>query len=135
MCKKRNELLYVIIILLVFISGMFFEDFKVDSGFVYAATETTNSYMSSVNPVVTDTNACTTEMLGTHKSMGQGQLTTRCTYQRRNSKLSRDYLLLIIIFLYEGKSYANCEEIQFVSKITDNLVVNYIHKSDGKKRI
>lgn len=135
MRKKRNELFCVLITLFVFISGMYFEDFKVDSVFVCAATQTSNSYMSSVDPVVTDTKACTTEMLGTHENMGLGKVTTRFTYQKRNSKLSRDYLYGTIFFLNVGKSYANCDKVQFVSKNQDDLVVNYIHKSDGKKRI
>lgn len=135
MRKKRNELLCVLITLFVFISGMYFEDLKVDSIFVCAATEASNSYMLSVDPVVTDTKACTTEMLGIRESTGLGQLTTRFSYQRGHTKLSLDYLCRTIFFLKEGKSYANCEKVQFVLKNQDDLVVNYIHKSDGKKRI
>ena len=135
MYNKRNKLIYVLIILSVVISGMYFENFKADSAFVCSPAEKTNSYISSVNAAITKVHACTTEMLGIHGSMELEQLTIRFANQRRDIKMSLDFLCQIIFCINERKSYAVFEEIQFVSGNQDELIINYIHKSDGKKRI
>lgn len=120
MRAKRNNLLCMLIILLVSISGMYFEDIKVDSVFACTPAETSNTYISEMDSVITDAQACTTEMLGICKNVVTGQFT----------------ILFINIFsLNEENSYSSLEEVQLFFGSRDKLVANYIHKSDGKKRI
>jgi len=125
----------VLIVLFTFISGMHFEDINASSVFVCTAAEPSNSYMSSLDSDVEDIQVCTKEMLGAHEYIEVGQLITQFTHLRVNSKQSRNNLIFVLFFLNEGKSYANCERVQFVSKKKEDLVVNHIHKSDGKKKI
>lgn len=134
MRAKRNKIFYILITLLVFISGMYFEDIKIDSVFASTPTEMTNSYISDIGSVITDTQVCTTEMLGVRGNMMIGQFTIRFN-QRRDTRVSPDFLCQNIFSLNEGKSYASIEEVQLISKSQDELIANYIHKSDGKKRI
>ena len=133
--KKGIKLICVLIILSIFISGLHFGKFKVDSIFVCAPAETANSYISSVDAIITEGQACTAEMLGIYGSTELGHLTIRFVNQRRDTKMSLNCLYQNIFFLNEGKYYACFEKIQFVSGNQDELVTNYIHKSDGKKRI
>lgn len=134
MRAKRNNIFCMLIILLVSILGMYFEDIKADSVFACTSTETTNLYFSDRNSV-TDAQACTTEMLGIRKNVVTGQFAIRFMNQRRDTKLSQNYLCQNIFSVKEGESYASLEEVPLVSGSGDELVANYIHKSDGKKRI
>lgn len=135
MRAKRKNIFCILITLLVFISGMYFEDIKANSVFACTSTETTNSYILDMNSVIKDTQMCTTEMLGIRGNMVIEQFTIRFVNQRRATKLSLDFLCQNIFSLNEGKSYANFEEVSFISGSQDELVTKYIHKSDGKKRI
>lgn len=135
MRAKRNKIFCILITLLVFISGMYFEDIKADSVFASTPGETTNSYTSDIGSVTIDTQVCTTEMLAVCGNMVTGQFTIRFVNQRRDTRVSPDFLCQNIFFLNEGKSYASIEEVQLISKSQDELIANYIHKSDGKKRI
>ena len=135
MRAKRNKIFCILITLLVFISGMYFEDIKVDSVFASTSAETTNSYISAIGSVITDTQVCTTEILGVCGNMVTGQFTNRFVNQRRDTRVSPDFLCQNNFPLNEGKSYASIEVVQLISKNQDELIANYIHKSDGKKRI
>ena len=135
MRAKRNKIFCILITLLVFISGMYFEDIKTDSVFASTLGETTNSYTSDIGSVTIDTQVCTTEMLAVCGNMVTGQFTIRFVNQRRDTGVSPDFLCQNIFSLNEGKSYASIEEVQLISKSQDELIANYIHKSDGKKRI
>lgn len=132
---KRNKIFCILITLLVFISGMYFEDIKADSVFASTPGETTNSYIPDIGSVTIDTQVCTTEMLAVCGNMVTGQFTIRFVNQRRDTRVSPDFLCQNIFSLNEGKSYASIEEVQLISKSQDELIANYVHKSDGKKRI
>lgn len=135
MHNKKNKLICVLITLFVFISGMYFEDSKVDSVFGCTPTETTNYFISSVNTVISYAQACTTEMLGVRGNRELEQLTIRFANQRRDTKIFPDFLCQNNFSLNEGISYTSLEGMQLILKFQDELVKNFIHKSDGKKRI
>lgn len=125
----------IIIAFVLLISGMYFEDFKIDSVFVCTPFETPVSQMLSVDTIMTDTPACTTEMLGVRENTNLGQMTLRFSNQRRDSKTLLDVLCPNIFFQNKGKFYPGFEKIALVSKNQEKLITNYIHNSDGKKRI
>ena len=135
MRAKRNNIFCILITLLVFISGMYFEDIKVDSIFASTPTETTNIYVSDISPVITDTLVCTAEMLGIRGNMVTGQYTIRFANQKRDTRVSLEFLCQNIFSLNQGESYGSFEEVQSISRSQDEFVVKYIHKFDGKKRI
>ena len=135
MRAKRNKIFCILITLLVFISGMYFEDIKVDSVFASTPTETTNIYISDISHVITDTLVCTAEMLGVRGNMVTGQYTIRFANQKRDTRVSLEFLCRNIFSINQGESYGSFEEVQSISRSQDELVLKYIHKSDGKKRI
>ena len=135
MRAKRNNIFCILITLLVFISGMYFEDIKVDSIFASTPTETTNIYVSDISPVITDTLVCTAEMLGVRGNMVTGQYTIRFANQKRDTRVSLEFLCQNIFSLNQGESYGSFEEVQSIFRSQDEFVVKYIHKFDGKKRI
>lgn len=133
--NKRNKLICVLMTVFVLVSGMYIEDFKTDSTFMRAPTETTNSCISSVDDFITDAHACTTEMLGIRGNAKAGQSTIRFASQKGDTEISLHFLCQNIFSLTGGKSYACLSQMQFISENQGGLATNYIHKSDGKKRI
>jgi len=129
----RNKLLYILITIFVFVSGMYLDDIKENSVPPYEHTELTNFYISAEDSVINDSQACTTDMLGIRGNTGTGNL-VRLANQKRDNKISLDFLLENIFSLNEGKSYASFEEDQLIVDNREELVTNYIHNSDGKKR-
>ncbi|MGN0480906.1 MAG: hypothetical protein ACI4EV_04985 [Lachnospiraceae bacterium] len=135
MHKRTNKLICVLITLLVFISGMCFENIKVDSVLERATVRTADAYILPVDAVMTDTTACTTEMLGIGSHTALTQLSVGFATTRVGARLIQYLLGQNIFSLCEGKSYTSFEAIRVISENQHKLVVNYIHKSDGKKRI
>ena len=128
MHNKKQKLIWVLVMLVVLVSGMCFDEFKADSVFVREATQTANA-------VVTDAQDCATELPGICQNIGFGRTTVRFVNQRRDTKIFRDLLCQNIYSSNEENSYTSSDAIMRISKSPDELVTNYIHESYGKKRI
>ena len=135
MRKKRNKQLSIFIILFIFILGMYFDNFKVDSCFAYVHGDAVGSGITTVAPGFTGTHACTAEMLRVRGDRGSEQFTFRLSNLRRDTGKNPGFLCQNFVFLYEGRFCSGFGEIQFLSENQNELVTNFIHKSDGKKRI
>lgn len=133
MQNRKSKVLYMLISLFVFILGMYCVELNGNSNSC-VPTKPTTSYVSIGTGVITDTQACTTEMLGICRSMEFKESTIRSFSQKRDTKISLDFLCQNIFSLNKGKSYINFEKVQFISNNQDKLVAIYLHKSDGKKR-
>ncbi len=133
MRNKRNKFVCVLIALVVFISGIYFEYFKIDSTFACEPIAMNHSNIAFEDPILADVPVCTSEMLGFHKSTGQGQLTIQCANQRRDAKTSHYSLCPDIFSINECKSYTSFKTKKVVYGNQDELITKYIHKSDGKK--
>lgn len=135
MRKKQSRLISVMFMLFILVSGMYFDSFRVDSGFACAPEQASASSMVPVDSVIADAKSCTVETIGSRGNLGQGQFMGRLAQQRRDTKVALSLLCLNIVSLNEGKFYTHFETIQSVSENQQELVINYIHKSDGKKHI
>ena len=135
MRTKQSRLISVMLMLFILVSGMYFDCFRVDSGFVCAPEQASVSSMVPVDSVIADAKSCTVETIGSRGNLGQGQFISRLAQQRRDTKVALSLLALNIFSLNEGKFYTHFETIQSVSENQQELVINYIHKSDGKKHI
>ena len=100
-----------------------------------APVQTTNSYRSSIDAVITNMEMGTIEMIGICDNTNQEQLAIRSQNQNRDTKIFLDFLYQVITSQKEEQSYASVKKIQIVSKIQDTLVINYIHEIDGKKNL
>lgn len=116
---------------------MCIENVKVDSLFLYASIEETNSYIMADDATISQARPCTTEMLGVRNNAGIQRLASRFINSKRESKVSHNFLYSNIFSLHEKerKFFISSEAIQFCIQCQNELVINYIHKSDGKKRI
>lgn len=135
MRKKRNEWIGMLMIVLVLIAGVYGSNAKVASLSMCAPVQTTNSYRSSIDAVITNMEMGTIEMIGICDNTNQEQLAIRFQNQNRDTKIFLDFLYQVITSPKEEQSYASVKKIQIVSKIQDTLVINYIHEIDGKKNL
>ena len=83
--------------------------------------------------MIVTTEQCTTEMMGIRNHTGIQQLASRYIGHKRDGRLSLEFLCSNIFCLSEGRSFARFEKIYFFKQYQKELVLNYIHKSDGKK--
>ena len=132
--RKIKKLICAFITLFMFVSGMCFDEIRTDSLFASASSER-DTFLSSGCSAFTDEQACTVDMLGIRGTAELGRITVRAAVQKRDEKASSDFLCQKISVPTEGKSYISSDGIQFISEFSDEHIVNYLHRSDGKKRI
>ena len=131
---KRKKLWCILAIMMIFLSGMYFEESKVDSYFPRTAAETT-SHIFPVKLVITDEQMCTNQMLGIRSNIVASQLVIRLMNQKGDAKISFDYLCESSFSKKEGTYYASLEGRNLFQEAESNLIIKYIQNSDGKKRI
>lgn len=134
MRRNRNKTVYILAAWILLISGMYFEPFKADPVFTCAPARAEASHISSADSGMAEEYACTAEMLGIR---GNTEVlhTGRPAGPKRDIRISPDFLCQNVYFPYEGKSCTYFEEICTASGNQRELVTDYIHRSDGKKRI
>lgn len=134
MRDKSHKILCVLVALCVLVSGMYFDKFEIDSIFACPPIEKSDSKILSFDTVIAGEQSCNTEMLNVNRIGEREWLTLRGTYQRRDTKISNDFLLINFLSLNGRDFYVSLEEIQLVSFNQKELVISYIHRTDGKKR-
>lgn len=134
MRNKRQKWICVLITLFVFLAGMCFEDIQAGSEFICAPALAEASFISAADTFITDAQACTAEMLGIRGNTRLEQSTIRFANRGRDTKISLDFLWQTLFSINEEQSDTGFEGIQFACRFRNELVINYIHKSDGKKR-
>ena len=111
----HRRIIGFILTLFICVTGMYFGDVKVDS-------------------VADNSKACTSEMLGIRRNV-----TLRDNYVRTSGR--REYRITVDFYQDNGNGYNICPFYAGISDGRDynvrqeELVTNYIHKSDGKKRV
>ncbi|MBQ4531442.1 MAG: hypothetical protein IJA36_12675 [Lachnospiraceae bacterium] len=132
---RKKKLVCFMLMIFVFLSGMYFENVKTDFSVVCASNETTNSYIMSYDAVIMEAEHCTTEMMGIRNSIGIKQFVSRYITHKRDSRNPLDFLCSNSFCLSEGRSFTRFETTCFLNQYQEEFVLNYIHKSDGKKRV
>lgn len=135
MQKKRQKFISFVLIIFVFLSGVCFESIKTDSFYLYVFTEKADSCIMSCEEGILNTEYCQAEMLGSCDSARLQKINNQCVNQKREIRVSLDFLYSNIAPLFQGKSVSDSEKIYFWNQYPKEFVLNYIHKSDGNKRI
>ena len=131
---KKKQILCLILTLFVFFSGMCFENIKADSLFLFTSEEEPLSYVGTCDVAISDTNLCTTEMLGLNHLSYVGQFANKTAYSKKNIQVSLE------IFLTDAGSGSLSNFFETVHAVELHklchrfVVLNYIHNADGKKR-
>ena len=141
--KKRKQLICKFIVLFLFITGMCFEDVKADSVFAYtkiaecaknaANTEATENGKNV--SVYMEKELEVTETIVARSTTNTQQMIASFSTGRKVLKLSIAIIYVTALNLLLSNSYAMAYTTQLPEPACKTIVVNYIHNTDGKKRV
>lgn len=107
-----------------------------DSVFVRASAQTEHTSILYENDGNTVTvTGCTSEMLGIDQDIGRKPCVLKYSDQKRDVKLLLSFLCPALFSLNGGKPYGKSEEILLIYDSQEELLADYIHRSDGKKKV
>lgn len=135
MSRGKCRLASFLFACIVALTGMCFGNAQADSLDFCAPAETADTFLSSGEPVMEEVAACTTEMLGVHNDAAIQKLSNEPITLKRELKAFTDFLFISTFSLQEREINTSLEGIQFGDSYPEEPVVEYIHKSDGKKQI
>ena len=138
MRSRYKKFICFFLMMITFVSGIYFENAKADVIFVYAQDTSlaeSGAYLASESLLAPDAQMCTSEMLEGNSALGFIQAEGRIFKEKQDMRLTYSFLCQNQCLpgnsnLFRGKSGIF---ISFVSQMT--LVASYIHESDGKKRL
>ena len=134
MRNRINKFICLLMAVFVYIAGMYSENQKIHLTYACApVTDVRDADFFTEDYAFTDLQVCTSDMLGVRENAEQ--ITTRLKVHGREIISFPDFTYHKICFPYIGKSSAGFADTVYVSNCQSGLVIKYIHKSDGKKRI
>ena len=118
--------------MLIIISGIYFGNARVDNMSLKESPVASVPSIHGVESVLTDTEACTSEMLGIRLDLSE--LTVKYARTGRNDELAD-----ILCFAGISMEPVSISDYDYADKTTydchSEKISDYIHNSDGKKRI
>lgn len=143
MFEKRKQLICKFIVLFLFITGMCFEEVKADSAFVCAML--TNDTKNAANTetmqngeklaVYMEKEIEVTETIVARSTTNTQQFMTSISNGKRTLKLSVAIIYVAALWMLLSNSYTRYYITQLPERVCKTIVVNYIHNTDGKKRV
>lgn len=135
MKRKNQKILYFALILFLIVTGMYFDNDRIHFCFPDGSLHETNAYLEVPDDVCFSETACTTEMLFQQRTTIQKPVSGQTCNQKREIRISLEVLQQDIY-------HADQENLVLVSGVLDlsdqfpkERITNYIHKTDGKKRL
>ena len=143
MFEKRKQWICKFIVLFLFITGMCFEDVKADSGFACTMLASQAKDAANVESMQTEKEFAiymekeleVTEMIVAKSTTNTQQLIASISSGKRNLRLSVAIIYVTALGLLLSNSYVMSFVSQLPERVSKTIVVNYIHNTDGKKRI
>ena len=134
MNKEIQKIICFVLIISLSLAGLYVDTIAAASLFVCDFTGKTASCLRSCHADNSDSNVCTEAMLNECSGM---ELEPLGKYPDRDRETgdSLNLLYSILGFLFQGKSFPLQKTIQFFCLSQNELLTDYIHQSDGKKRI
>ena len=134
MLSKNRQWICKFIVLFVLISGVCFEHIKADTFFEYAFWNSPGTYLQTGEETIGDAMACTVETLGVRTAILH-QTVGRLTNARRELKPSVAFLCVVAGWQLLSYFFTTEQFEQLPLFFSASVVVDYIHSTDGKKRI
>ena len=129
---KSKRFLCAMLSMLIIISGIYFGNARVDNMSLKESPVASVPSIHGVESVLTDTEACTSEMLGIRLDLSE--LTVKYARIGRNDELAD-----VLCFAGISMEPVSISDYDYADKTTydchSEKISDYIHNSDGKKRI
>lgn len=142
-CKKKRKipdkigrLIGIIFTLLIFIFNIYFDEIRKEFILSDTFAENTGSLFTiEDNQESANVFIGMTQMSATYGKQDDGKIISQSIVQKRDMKISLDFLYKKDFSLKEGRVYSNLYQLQSLQSPREKHITNYIHRSDGKKRI
>ena len=138
MRNRAKKLMCFFLMMFLFISGFCFENNKEDARTVYAQNapfSIAEDVLSSKSLCTPDAQRCTLEMLGGNGSLGLIRSEGHILRAKQDVRLNFFYLCQKSFTLKNANHFPGRADICLSLSSRTTLVTNYIHDSDGKKRL
>ena len=132
---KSHRLLCFLLVITVSLSGMCFINDRTDSLPACAPVQTIYAHILPMQTSLSDESMCTIEMLEVQDHVGVLRTAEQSYHQCREDGVSLDILCPELFVLGLRIFLIGSELIQFYIQYPNKSIINYIHQSDGKKRI
>lgn len=129
----NHKLICILLVIMVSLAGMCFENDKTHSSFAYAPEGDSGDNIHALDMAIGVEKLCTMRMLRGQSDADLQQLLSRWGNVKRDLKFSMDCLCTNIYTLEQGKFFSSAAIITFNNLYVDELVSNFVHKADGKK--
>lgn len=133
--NKKKRYIFFLIVLFVCVSEIHINDVNIESICSCLAKESEASCFVDDITIKVSGQDCAEKMLGICGNMKLGQSVVQMSGQRRDMKESLYFVRQRILFCNERNLYICQDMIKEMSDSRNIIIVNYINKSDGKKRI
>ena len=142
--EKRKQLICKFIVLFLFITGMCFEEVKADS--IFVCTIVANQTMKDKAEVESEQNKKNvafyredeievTEIIAARTTTNTQQIIASISNAKKSLKLSVAIIYVTALGLLLSNSFIMSYVTQLPERVSKTIVVNYIHNTDGKKRV
>lgn len=131
---RTKRWICLLLSLCLLISGVYFESRKVYD-LAYAAVAKAEERSRLVPSTLVKTDGCTAEMLGIRENAGVEHLPERAAEQRRGVESAFQLLCQDSYSPFGVRSDTGLKFRRLVLGKQSRLLTNYMHRTDGKKRI
>ncbi len=129
---KKKQWICSFIVLFILILGMWVDEVKADSTFLFPKTQTFSMKKMS-SAVLSDIDIESTEILCTYNVISSRQISAHLIHSKRVIKLSMVFLCRAIFAFLLSNFYTTAQVMDYPIQDTQTVVLNYIHNTDGKK--
>lgn len=133
MDKRTHRIISFVLAILLFFAGTYADAAAADALFEYDLTEKTTPGLAPYHSDINNAAICTTESSNVHNI----ELQSRGRYQQRYRQVNEFFYLHNSVSgsLSQGKSYIYHAAQYAFCQAQNELLTEYMHQSDGKKRI
>ncbi len=123
--KRKYRIISLILAAVMLLAGTYLDHVTEELFALRGCGKSPLLYSRSFQTDINDVAACTTEILNEYRGTEQ-----------QSMKLNPQRFLLCCdrVLLFTGKSYRYPETVRSLGKAPRELVMDYMHQSDGKKR-
>ena len=132
---KKYRFAFSIIAIIILISGFCFENTKTEPTYLCTPIEAHNLSINIINNAGSDTSICTAEMLGFYSPAYQQRIESRQLLRNVKEEVISDFIYTFLLSINGTRFKVKYELVPFIKTSNKELVISYIHNTDGKKRI
>ena len=135
MCTTKSRVAVFLLAILIFVSGISMENAGAEHTSAATFVNKENIYTKPADTKLADMHFCTEKLLGTVNVTESQQAFIRCSNKKRETKWSLAFLCVDSFSLHKEENATHEGPVETVYQGPEELVILYIHETDGKKRI